>query len=87
VLISLLGEDYHGVLHGEEQPVLHVIVDEVYTLTLLLDTSIFCFLDVMISLLGEDHPGVLPHSHGVLTVVVEHAVDTVDDNVYVHSEL
>ena len=77
MLISLLGEDHHGVLHGEDQPVLHVIVAEGYTLTLFLDTSICCFLDVLISLLGEDHHGVLPHSHGVLHGEDQHVLHVV----------
>ena len=96
VLISLLGEDHpgvlphsHGVLHGEDQHVLHVVVTEGCTLSLFWGTWICFLLDGLISLLGEDHPGVLPHSHGLLTVVVEHAVVTVsfllvNDGVHVH---
>ena len=96
VLISLLCEDHpgilphrHGVLHGEDQHVLHVVVTEGCTLSLFWGTWIYFLLDGLISLLGEDHPGVLPHSHGLLTVVVEHAVVTfsfllVNDGVHVH---
>jgi predicted amino acid-binding ACT domain protein len=86
LLISLLGEDHpgvlphsHGVLHGEDQHILLV------TLTLFLDTSIFCLLDVLISLLGDDHPGVLPHSHGVLHGDDQHILHDIVAEGYTHT--
>ena len=57
--VLVQGEDHHGVLHGEDQYVLQVVVAEGYTLTLFLDTSICCLLDVVNILLDDDHHGVL----------------------------
>ena len=52
--VLLQGEDHHGVLHGEDQYVLHVVA-EGYTITLYLDTSICCLLDVVNILHGVLH--------------------------------